>query len=181
MKTFMKILVLSLLIFSFSHGAEYDKSLLKAHAKLIPKIMLLDQSLKDKLIDGKVKILIAAESKDEQSAQMIAQYIRDIYKSKLLKYPLEIVFQDAQKLDMNVPASAVYLLSLPKNEMKKVLDYIDKKGVISFVYNLDGLNQGALISIRLETKTTIYFNRSSWNSGTIKFRPGFFKIVKSYE
>ena len=65
MKSIMKIFLTLLLLNSFAYSSEYDKMLLKAHAKLVPKIVLLDQSLEQKLVDGKVKILIVSESQDK--------------------------------------------------------------------------------------------------------------------
>ena len=72
-------------------------------------------------------------------------------------------------------------MSLPNEEMKKVVKLANNSGAMSFVYSVEGLTQGALISVRLEAKTIIYFNRTAWHSKDIKFRPGFFKIVKTYE
>lgn len=181
MGTMMKYISVLLLLFGVSMASEYDKLLLKAHAKLIPKIMLLDKALESKLIDGKVKIVIVAETKDRQSAELFGEYIGEIYRDTLMGYAIELEIADADSLESTTQASAVYVLSLTEEQMKKALKVAKEKGVMSFVYSLEGLSHGGLIAVRLEAKTVIYFNRSAWQSESIQLRPGFFKVARSYE
>jgi hypothetical protein len=177
----IKIITIASLFCVTLQALEYDKILIKAHAKLIPKIVLLDKSIKEKLVDDKIKIMIVSKSQDMESAKLLGKYIKELYKGTIANYPLELEYVDAKLIDMDAKASAVYLLSLPDENMQQIMQLIKKRGLMSFVYNLDGLSQGALISIRLESKTVIYFNKHAWQSDLINLRPGFFKVVKSYE
>lgn len=163
------------------HAAEYDGTLLKAHAKLLPKIMLLDKSLDKKLVNGKVKIVVVTESKDMQAASEFRNYLLEAYQGKLMQLPLEIEIVDINALDLSKSASALYILSLRDEQMSKAVKLAKKEEIISFVYNLDALSEGALVSVRLEVKTVIYFNRSVWQPDSIPFRPEFFKVVRAYE
>lgn len=182
MKRLIQIIIALVLAAGLSvHAAGYDSTLLKAHAKLLPKIMLLDKSLDKKLVNGKVKIVVIAESKDMQAASQFRNELFEAYQGKLMQMPIEIEIVDINALDFSKPASAFYILSLGDEKMLKVIKLAKKEGVISFAYNLDALSEGALISVRLEVKTVIYFNRSVWEPDSIPFRPEFFKVARAYE
>lgn len=182
MKRFAKIIIAWMLGAGISlHAAGYDGTLLKAHARLLPKIMLLDKNLDRKLINGKVKIVVVTESRDMQAAVEFRNGVVEAYQGRLMQLPLEIEIVDAGALDLSRSASAFYLLSLSDEQMLKAVRLAKKEGIISFAYNLASLSEGALMSVRVEVKTVIYFNRSAWQAESIPFRPEFFKVVRAYE
>jgi len=176
-RLFFLFLVASIML----HAAGYDSTLLKAHAKLLPKIILLDKSLDKKLVNGKIKILVVAGSKDMGSAAEFKNLIELFYQGKLMQFPLEVEIADGNGLEVSKSASAVYLLTLPSEQIQKALKVAKKEGAIVFSYNLEDLSKGALVSVRVEAKTVIYFNRSSWDSDAIQLRPEFFKVARAYE
>lgn len=178
----MKRFLISLLAAGMSlYGAGYDSTLLKAHAKLLPKIILLDKGLDQKLVNGKVKVTIVAGPKDMASASEFKNMINGFYQGHIMQLPLEVEIEDINSLDLSKQTSAVYILSLPSNELQKALKLAKKEKVVSFVYNLDDLSKGALVSVRVESKTVIYFNRQAWEPDAIQLRPEFFKVVRAYE
>lgn len=182
MKAIGKFFIAALLGAGLSlHAAGYDGTLLKAHAKLLPKIMLLDKSLEKKLVNGKVKIIVVCGSKDMQTASEFKKLMAEAYQGRLMQFPLEIEVVDVNALDLVKEASALYILSLGDEQMAKAVKLAKKEGIISFSYNHDALSEGVLVSVRLETKTVIYFNRSAWEPDEIALRPEFFKVARAYE
>lgn len=182
MKRFIRIIIAAVLGTGLSlHAAGYDGTLLKAHARLLPKIMLLDKNLDKKLVNGKVKIVVVTESKDMQAAVEFRNDVTEAYQGRLMQLPLEIEIVDINSLEFSKAASALYILSLRDEQMLKAIKLAKKEEIISFAYNLDALSAGALVSVRLEVKTVIYFNRSVWQPDSIPLRPEFFKIARAYE
>lgn len=162
-------------------AAGYDSTLLKAHAKLLPKIMLLDKNVDKKLIGGKVRIVVVSGAKDMEAATEFKNQLLDTYEGKIMQYPLQIEIVESGDIDSIRQASALYALSLRDEQMVKVARLAKKEGIISFAYNHDDLSNGVLVSVRVETKTVIYFNRSAWEPDTIALRPEFFKVARAYE
>lgn len=182
MKRFWNMIIATFAFAGFSlYGAGYESTVLKAHAKILPKIMMLDKSLDKKLVEGKVKIVVLTGPKDKQAASEFRNGVMDAYQGRLLQFPLEVEIVDINTLDLSKPASAVYVLSLGEEQMAKAVKLAKKEGIISFSYNHEALSEGVLISVRLESKTVIYFNRLVWEPDAIALRPEFFKVVRAYE
>jgi len=178
----MKYLLLALMFAGISlQGAGYDSTLLKAHAKLLPKIILLDKGFDKKLVNGKVKIVVITNSKDMGSAIEFKNLIESSYKGKLMQFPLEVEIEDGDSLELSKRASAVYMMTLSSDQMQKALRLAKKENAVSFAYSLNDLSKGALVSVRVEAKTVIYFNRGSWDAESVQLRPEFFKIARAYE
>lgn len=162
-------------------GAGYDTMLLSAHAKLFPKIVMLDKNLEKKLIEGKVRIVIVSGSKDVQAAQELKSMIATGYQGKLMQYSLNVETVDVAALNDANEASAYYLLSLSDAQIQKVLKIAKKGNSMTFAYDINALSEGVLISVRVETRTTIYFNRAAWNPDALPLRAEFFKVARAYE
>lgn len=178
----MKLIFALLMAFGISlQAAGYDSTLLKAHAKLLPKIMLLDKNIEKKLIGGKVRIVVISGSKDMEAATEFKNQLLDVYEGKLMQFPLQIEIVESGDIDSIKQATALYALSLRGEQIAKVARLAKKEGIISFAYNHDNLSDGMLVSVRVETKTVIYFNRSAWEPDAIALRPEFFKVARAYE
>lgn len=179
--TIIRTLVTLLLFASVLTAAHTVTPLLDAHATILPRILMLDQKLQDRLVDGRVDIVVVHEAKDLHLAQDYCDLVRDKYGDRLGPWPLNIILVPAGTFDASVKATALYLFPLTGEKTARVCSYCIANRVLSFAYNVDDLAEGALFSLRIESKTVIYFNRKAWNPEHIQLHPGFFKVVRSYE
>ncbi|MEA3373127.1 MAG: hypothetical protein U9Q62_05475, partial [Campylobacterota bacterium] len=152
-----KKLLLTVFLTTALLGKEVDDFLLKAQAEVFPRIILLDTDIEKKLVDNKVLLLIAHHDDEE-----LGRYTKELIKTKAFKkmtgLDIEVKTVSIKDISTDMDATAIYLVSSGRNVHKEVVDFAQKKGIISFSYVLDNLNSGLFISLAIENRSKIYIN-----------------------
>ena len=172
-----RLLFLYFLLTQVLLAYNYDDLLFKAQASIFPKIMLLDKKVNNKLINNKLVYTIVYDNNDYVTALDVKKYIQTAFQGHFDKYPYEINIVDFNHLNMKTEASAVYVLESFKENIEKVAKIAQKKGVISFSYDVNNLKYGLLLSLVIEKSTVIYLQKENLTDN-IDFVSFLFQMVK---
>lgn len=175
-----RIILLSLLFMNLAYGYDYNNLLLKAQASIFPKIMLLDNKIKDKLIDEKIVYVIAYDKSDYETALFVSKFINEKYKGYFEQYAYKIDLVEFSNLSSETQASAIYILNSGEN-IKKAANIAKEKGIISFSYDLDNLKRGLLFSLMLEKSTVLYINKENLYTQKVDFVDALLQMVRFIE
>lgn len=173
-----KIVFIYLLLINLAYGYNYDDLLLKAQASIFPKIMLLDQKLGDKLIDGEIVYTIVYDKSDYLEALEIKEFIDANYKGHFDEYEYKINLVEFSALTSQTQTSAFYVLNLSDQEIKQVANFAKEKGVISFSYEVNNLKYGLLFSLMLKNSTMLYLNKEYLDTAKIDFVDSLLQMVR---
>jgi hypothetical protein len=166
-------LVLNVTLYAHS----YSEMLIKAQATIFPNILLLDKKLNNKLIENKIIFIIACENDDLQTAVEIKNILHSRYKNFLSNYLFETKILEFSQITENTNATAIYALHSNTN-LNKLSKIALKKGIITFAYDINDLNNGIMFSLMLEKNTVIYLNKENLNNNTTDFIDSFYEIIK---
>ncbi|MBU0632495.1 hypothetical protein KKA17_07610 [bacterium] len=172
-----KIILLYLTLVSLAFGYSYDDVLLKAQASIFPKIILLDKKIENKLVEGKIVYTIVYDKNDYYTALDISKYIEEKYHGHLGQYEYTVNLVEFSKLSDATEASAFYVLNLDKYT-DKIAEMAKERGVISFSYDINNLNQGIMFSLVIEKSTVIYLEKETLFTQKIDFVDALLQIVK---
>jgi hypothetical protein len=175
-----KILFLLLTFISLAFAHNYDDVLLKAQAAIFPKVILLDKKIENKLIDGKIIYTIVYDKTDYMTAKFIAEFIDKKFKGHLGAYAYTINLVDIEKLSLQTPTSAIYMLNL-KKDIEKVADIANVKGIISFAYDINNLKKGLMFSLVIEKSTVLYLTKENLYTKKIEFVDALLQMVRFVE
>jgi hypothetical protein len=165
---------------NLAYGYDYNNLLLKAQASIFPKIMLLDNKIKDKLIDEKIVYVIAYDKSDYETALFVSKFINEKYKGYFEQYAYKIDLVEFSNLSSETQASAIYILNSGEN-IKKAANIAKEKGIISFSYDLDNLKRGLLFSLMLEKSTVLYINKENLYTQKVDFVDALLQMVRFIE
>jgi len=159
-----------------AYGYNYSDILLKAQASIFPKILLLDKKLKNKLIDGKIVYTIVYSKSDLYKAKEIKEFIDKNYKGYFDKYKYKINLVEFDELSNETEATAIYTLN-SDTDIEKVVTIANKKGIISFSYDINNLKKGLLFSLIIEKSTVIYLNKENLSNTKVDFVDSLLQMV----
>jgi len=137
---------------------------------------LLDKKLNEKLIDGKIIYTIAYEIEDYITAAEITKYIKTNYKEYFDEYSYEVKLTTFSDLSYDINATVIYALNSDKH-IEKVAKIANKKGIISFAYDINNLKNGLLFSLALEKTTVLYLNKENLCKKNIDFVDSLLQMV----
>ena len=175
-----KILFLYLALFNLAFGYNYDDLLLKAQASIFPKIITLDKKIDEKLIDGKIVYTIIYDETDYTTALSIKNFIDDNFNGRLDAYDYKIKLVNYLKFSEQTEASAIYVLNLQEH-IEKIATIANKKGIVSFSYDIDNLNKGLMFSLVIEKSTVIYLKKDNLYTNKIDFVEALLQMVRYIE
>jgi len=158
----------------------YDELLLDAQSSVLPKIALLDKGISNKLILGKIVIVIAHTPEDSEIAKEVASKMMLNNQPKAGGYGFKVVmveFSHLAKSDMSI----LYILNGSDMNIKKAAFFARQKGVISFVYDKADLSNGAILSMSIERSAIIMLKKSAMRDAGVQFADSFYKIVRVVE
>jgi hypothetical protein len=172
-----RIIFLCLIIVNLAYGYSYNNILLKAQATIFPKILLLDKKIDKKLIDGKIIYTIIYDKDDLHTAQNIKEFIDKNYSGYFDKYIYKINLVEFSELSPQTQATAIYSLN-STTHINKVANIANKKGIISFSYDVKNLKQGLLFSLMLEKSTVLYLNKENLHNTNVNFVDSLLQMVR---
>jgi len=155
-----------------------DPLLLKIHASVFPKIMLLDKDIKNKLNDDKVVLSIVYTSDHKQHALELKRMVDFEYNNRLDSYGFEVRIIDKNQFYSDSESTAYYIFDALELFKDAHLVQDNKLQRIHFGYNYKEVNSNILITLMVKEKVYIYLNRDAKNLASIRFNPIFYKIAK---
>ena len=173
-----RVLVFLILINISLFAYKYNDFLIKADAKIFPKIILLDKYMKNKIVNGSIKIAILYEENDLNTAIVLKSAIFDTNRRKLENYKLEVDLVNIKDfLNDDIKYNAIFILKTSCENFEQIAKKISNTGIVSFVYDKNDLEKGFLFSIDIENKPIIYMNKKALNKN-FDFIPELYQLVR---
>ena len=169
-----------LLVVSGVGASEYNSLLIRAQVSIFPKIIMLDESVADKLVDNAIALHLVYRPEDKKGAERVRQLIEAHYGDKIGQYKLKVTLVGASSKDHKL-ATAYYLLNVGASALSDITDLASKNKRIAFSYNHKQLENDALISLQLREKVYIYLSKKQLSKYDIRFQSVFYNIVKVIE
>jgi hypothetical protein len=166
-KSVLKKLLLFLPLLLFSSEIEID-------AKIFPAILKYDLKLKEKLVNGKVKISILYPSSSKREAIKLRNLI-----SKKYKFQIELIPQN--QISKLKTSSALYLFDLETRYLKKALRFAKERHLITFSKSPALLRFGVVASILNKRRVRPILNKRAIVESGISLSSTLLKVSFIYE
>jgi hypothetical protein len=169
-----------LLIFVFSAQAAEQDALLKIHATLLPKTVLMDYQFEQKLVNNAIVVGILCEKRGRFSAERLAKYILVKYKNGIKDYPVKVkIFYYDNLSGPAMAATIYYFMPAPANCISTALELLQDERLI-FSSDPADLRLGTVISIMVQQRVKPVINIDALRKRNISLRPVIMKISKMY-
>ena len=100
---------------------------------------------------------------------------------KIGLYTLKVTTIDFVLLSKNSDMTVLYVLDSSDSNIKKASQIAKSKGVISFAYSRDDIENGIMLNIGIERSTVITLSRTAMRDSGVHFVDSFYKIAKVVE
>jgi len=155
----------------------YNIDLINIHAKVFPKILLIDTKIDEKLVNGSIKVIILYSEKDVEAAETLKKESLRLYPI-LKEYPLQIALQEYKDFNPEEPATAYYELLGEQESVTHINTLAQKNSRITFSYDNSYLEYGTLMSLYISSKVTPYINIEALKQSNIELDNIIFKIAR---
>lgn len=174
----MKKAFLTLILFFAPMVEAIDNYMVQIHTAMIPKLMLLDQSLPSANPHTKITLAVIYDEMNGVEAKAIAQQIGKQQNYRLGQATLSVV-----ALDINAPLRLddvhfIYLLETTSKKARMVAQIANDKHIPIFAYDPDDLSNGALLSVSVERRSMIYLSASALRNSQHRFADALYQIAK---
>lgn len=168
-----------LVISASGWSASYDPFLLDIQLSLLPKITMLAKSTAFQHNKSPVKILIAYELNDEDTAANCAKTLMDKFNGNLNGHPIVVTILPFDRLEASTSYHLIYALKASLSQLKKVHNAVGSSGAITALYEADKLDDdGLLLSIRMERTPVILINAKALRETRILFPDSLLEIAR---
>ena len=175
----MKIILLFIALVSSVFGLSINESMLKVHSVLVPKILLMDYNIQDKVKNNTIKIAIAYTRNEYKYASSLKNKIDARYKNGIKTYKVvtELVkYKNIKDINANI----YYLFPSNKNNIKNTIKRAYKNNALTFSYRRDDLKYGVMISLNIAKKIRTVLNLDAVKKYEISVRPMLIEISDVY-
>ena len=175
----MKYLLLSIIFSVTIFAMSINESLLKVHATLVPKILLMDYDFKEKTIDNKILIVIYYDRSEYKSAVYLKNKIESKYVDGINGYSIAcelITYNDVKIIKANI----IYLFPSKKENILKATNFAAKVKALTFAYLQDDLINNVMISVKIGSRVKPIINLDSIKANNICLRPVLLNISEIY-
>ncbi len=172
-----KIILFFLICNSVAFAYSYNELLLKAQATIFPKLLLLDEKLDEKLVNGKIVYTIVYKERDYFTALEVRDLLETNHNHGLNGYKFVISMIKYSDISPDIEATALYALNAEK-DIAKVARIALSKNIITFAYNVEDTKKGLLFSLAMERSTVIYLNREVLQNCKVDFVDSLYQIVR---
>lgn len=173
----MKYLIILLSLLLSAATDIYNMDIIHIHAKVFPKLLLIDTEVEEKLVNGAIKIIIFYTEEDIKIANTLKEEMLHLY-PLLKEYPLEVVIKEYKQFDATEAATAYYELLGEKESVIGVNQSAQKNSLITFSYDEDYLDYGTLMSLQINNKVAPSLSLESLKKSNIILRNIIYKIAK---
>jgi len=157
-------------------SASYDPFLLNTQLTLLPKIAMLDKNITFAHSKSPIKILIAYESDDEDTALNCSKILMSKFNGTLNGHPIAVTTLPFDKLNNSTSYHLIYALKASLSQLKKVHN---ATAAVTALYDADKLgDDGLLLSIRMERSPIILINAKALRENRISFPDSLLEIAR---
>ena len=181
MKHTVLIFMLALLFSAQSALAvNLSDDLLRIHANLLPKTVLMDYKFEQKLSGKTIRIVLLCRTNNLFYARQLRKYLNEKYKNGISGMPVDIQIFDYNNAEAFLfPATLYYFLPTSPQQMSETLLQIPHERLI-FVYDPRDLKYGAHIGIHIGRQIKPIINVDALKADGITLRPAIVKISELY-
>lgn len=173
----MRYLIILLVLALSAIADSYNTGMLHIHAKVFPKILLIDTKIEEKLVNGAIKVIIFHSQEDIKVANALKDEMLRMY--PLIKvYPFEVLLKEYKEFDATEAATAYYELLGDKESVAGVNISAQKNSIITFSYDSRYLDYGTLMSLDISTKVVPYISIDVLKQSNIVLDNIIFKIAR---
>ena len=177
----MKTLLILSLLWLTTFASEINTSLLKVHATLFPKTILMDYNFEKKLYNESIVLALIYDEHNKISAQLLKKKIEAKYQNSIHNYPLKVVLSSySNALKKDLKATSYYLFPSHKKNIKALVALAGLEHSITFTYKNKDLEYGAMISTEIAARVKPIINIDALKREAISLRPILLKISKIY-
>ena len=167
-----------LLLISYVFG--YDQNRLMMNARIFEKILLLDSELEAKVLtDKQVDIILFHDEAERRDALRLQRFLETSAQNGF-PHPVRIQMVTYSAFNKNV-ADAYFLLDAQdKKQVRSVASHAVSRGIVSFAYNYTYLEEGVMLSLKMDQKVYPLINPEAVKQSKINFQPILIRIAKQY-
>lgn len=152
--------------------------LLRIHATLIPKILMMDYDFKDRLVDNEISIAVVYENHPQKNdAVIIKRYFEAKYPDGFQNHKINIEFIAYDVIRSAKKHTLYYLLPSSEKQIKNVLAISQKQKAISFSYRGEDLKYGVMLSVKISNKVKPIINVDALKQTNVTLRPVLLKVA----
>ena len=159
-----------------------NDDILRIHATIVPRTVLMDYGFRDKLSGGSISVCILSMKKDFYSARNLKKYIHNQYANGLSNLRVTVTIGSYKKFLKKPlsPCTIYYLLPAPDHIILSAACHLKDSHSLIFSYDPDGLKNGAHVSIRIGYHVRPVLNLGALKDSGITLRPAIIKISEFY-
>lgn len=175
----MKQLLMTFFLGTAGWSASYDPFLLDTHLSLLPKIAMLEKNLIFLQNNSPIKILIAYDRGDEDTAASCSKILNTKFKGRLNGRPIAVSMLPFDKLDSSSSYHLIYALKASLSQLKKVHNAVGSSGAVTALYEASKLSDdGLLLSIQMERTPVILINAKALRESRFSFPDSLLEIAR---
>lgn len=175
----MKKIFLSIVLSLQLWCAAYDPFLLETQLTLLPKIAMLDKNLVFIHPKAPVKILIAYDREDEDTAELSAKILQRKFNGNLNNHPIIVTISPFDKLEGSASYHFVYSLKASVTQLKNLRNAVSSSGAVTALYEAEKLVDGnILLSIQMERTPVILINAKELRTNRHSFPDSLLEIAR---
>jgi len=155
--------------------------LMRIHATLIPKIMMMNYDFNKRLIDNTISIAIIYDNTEQkQEALALKRYLNAKYPGGFQNHKIKIVFLSYNKITFTQKHTLYYFLPTSKSQIKNVVAVAYKNKAFTFAYQEKDLQYGVMISVKISNKVKPILNIDALKATGISMRPILLKVAEIF-
>ena len=159
-----------------------NNTLLEIHATLIPKILLLQNNIKQNINDQTINITIVYDQNNYKDMKFLKQAIKTKFPDGVSGYKIDIKtteYESFKKCYNNT--HLVYMLPSSRENIEMIVKAHKAYKVVTFAYDKKYLSSDVMFSVHLDREVKPIINLKAVKSSGISFRPILLSISKVYE
>jgi hypothetical protein len=181
MKTLFIACVFSLCITSNLLAENLKDDLIRIHATLIPKIMMMDYDFKKRLVNNEIFIAVVYKNAQQKNdALALKRYMKAKYPNGFQNHKISLEFISFKNIHLANKHSLYYILPSSEKEIKDAIDICNKQDALSFSYNFKDLKYGVILSVKITNKVKPVINVDALKKTQITVRPVLLKVAEIY-
>lgn len=171
------MMILSLTAIGWS--ASYDPFLLETQLSLLPKIALLEKNTLFSDKKSPIKILIAYDRGDDETASLCVKFLTNKFNGYLNDRPIAVTTLPFDKLDSSKSYHLIYALKASLSQLKKIRNAVAPVHTLTALYQADKLSDaGFLLSVRMERTPIILINTKILQENRFTFPDSLLEISR---
>ena len=176
------VLIFLVLTAAVTRAAGLKDDLLRIHANIVPKTVLMDYNFEEKLVNGHITVSVLCMKKDMYYARNLKKYIYSKYISGLEALEVMVNIETYRKFaeKPRSPCTIYYLLPASDSVIRSALKHLENSHTIIFSYDPAVLRNGAHISLLIGYRVKPVLNLPALKSSGITLRPAIIRISELY-